>query len=79
MTDLVLGALGLIMAFVAMRELRLSFRHSTFRVRGGRLLRRRNHPVIFWINVVGISIFGVAGCVSACKFDPLSGGIGVQN
>jgi hypothetical protein len=63
MTILLIGVLGLVMVFVGTRELMLTFRHTTFRVRGGRLLRRRSHPVIFWVNVAGISIFGAVGVV----------------
>ena len=61
MINLLIGVLGLIMVFAGTREVVLTFRRSTFRVRGGRLLRRRSHSVIFWINVAGISVFSAVG------------------
>jgi len=39
-----------------------------------RLCRRAHVPA-----AVGLLLSGVIVCVSACKFDPLSRGIGVQN
>ena len=61
MTDILAGAFGLVIMLVASRALVRTFRQGTFRARGHRLLRRRNHPVIFWANVAALGIVWAIG------------------
>ena len=37
----------------------LIFRDGSFRTRGNRLIVRNEHPIIFWMNFVGLVLFGV--------------------
>ena len=61
MTDILAGAFGLVIMLVASRVLVRTFRQGTFRARGHRLLRRRNHPVMFWANAAGLGIVWAIG------------------
>jgi len=61
MTTILIGATGLVIVLISIRALARTFRRRTFRVRGGRRLRRRNHPVMFWANVAGIGVVCVIG------------------
>jgi hypothetical protein len=66
MAHVLAGILGLIMTFAGIRELGLTLRQSTFRLRGGRRLRRKSHLVIFCANVAGIGIFSLLGLSMMC-------------
>jgi hypothetical protein len=61
MTTILIGAVGLVIVFISIRALGRTFRRGTFRVRGGRLFRRRNHPVMFWVNAAGIGVVCAIG------------------
>jgi hypothetical protein len=61
MTTILIGAVGLFTVLAALRALARTFRQGTFRSRGHRLLRRKNHPVIFWANAARISILAAIG------------------
>jgi len=37
------------------------FRDGSFRARGNRLILRDAHPIIFWMNFVGLCLFGALG------------------
>jgi hypothetical protein len=38
-----------------------SFQHGSFVARGHRSIYRKNHPVVFWANVVGLSVVCIIG------------------
>jgi hypothetical protein len=42
------------------------FRDGSFRARGNRLIARSAHPIIFWMNLVGLLLFGVVGAALIC-------------
>ena len=61
MTNILAGAVGLVIVLIATRALVRTFRQGSFRARGHRLLRRRNHPVMFWANAAGLGIVWAIG------------------
>ena len=61
MTTILIGVLGLVIVLIATRSLARTFRRGAFRVRGYRLIRRRNHPIMFWVNAGGIGILCAIG------------------
>jgi hypothetical protein len=56
MTTILIRAAGLIIVLIASRALARGFRQGTFRSRGHRLLRRKNHPVMFWVNAAVLGV-----------------------
>ena len=56
MITILIGAAGLIIVLIGLRALARGFRHGTFRSRGHRLLRRKNHPVMFWVNAAVLGV-----------------------
>jgi hypothetical protein len=52
---------GLSILLVSSRQAFLMFRGGSFRARGNRLIVRNAHPIIFWMNFVGLVLFGVVG------------------
>jgi hypothetical protein len=54
---------GLAILLVSSRQVFLMFR---VRARGNRLIVRNAHPIIFWMNFVGLVLFGVVGVALIC-------------
>ncbi|MBR0800846.1 hypothetical protein JQ615_36340 [Bradyrhizobium jicamae] len=52
---------GLAILSVCSRQMFLMFRDGSFRARGNRLIVRSAHPIMFWMNLVGLTLFGVIG------------------
>ena len=52
---------GLAALLVSSHQMFLMFREGSFRARGNRLIVRNAHPVIFWMNFVGLMLLGVVG------------------
>ena len=57
---------GLAILLVSFRQIFLMFRDCSFRARGNRLIVRNAHPVIFWMNLVGLVLFGAVGAALIC-------------
>ena len=57
---------GLSILLVSSRQVFLMFRGGSFRARGNRLIVRNAHPIIFWMNFVGLVLFGVVGVALIC-------------
>jgi hypothetical protein len=57
---------GLAILLISFRQMFQMFRDGSFRGRGHRLIRRNAHPVIFWMNFVGLVLFGVIGAALIC-------------
>ena len=57
---------GLAILLVSSRQVFLMFRDGSFRARGNRLIVRNAHPIIFWMNFVGLVLFGVVGVALIC-------------
>ena len=55
---------GLAILLVSSRQVFLMFRDGSFRARGNRLIVA--HPTIFWMNFVGLVLFGVVGIALIC-------------
>ena len=56
---LLLGGLAILLA--SSRQIFLMFRASSFRARGNRLIERSAHPIMFFMNLVGIVLFAAIG------------------
>ena len=54
-----LAALAIIL--IAFCQTYLAFRSGSFRARGKRLIARNAHPIMFWMNVAGVLLFGFIG------------------
>ena len=61
---LLLGGLAILL--VGSRQAFLMFRDGSFRARGNRLILRSAHPIIFWMNFVGLVLFGIVGVALIC-------------
>jgi hypothetical protein len=57
---------GLAILLVSFRQMFLMFRDGSFRARGNRLIVRNGHLVIFWMNLVGLVLFGLIGAALIC-------------
>ena len=57
---------GLAIVLVGSRQVFLMFRDGSFRARGNRVIIRNAHPIIFWMNFVGLVLFGVVGAALIC-------------
>ena len=57
---------GLAILLVSSRQVFLMFRDGSFRARGNRLIVRNAHPIIFWMNFIGLVLFGVVGVALIC-------------
>ena len=57
---------GLSILLVSSRQVFLMFRDGSFRARGNRLIVRNAHPIIFWMNFVGLVLFGIVGVALIC-------------
>ena len=57
---------GLAILVVCSRQMFLMFRNGSFRARGDRLIVRDAHPIVFWMNLVGLLLFGVIGAALIC-------------
>jgi hypothetical protein len=57
---------GLVILSVSSRQMFLMFRDGSFRARGNRLIVRSAHPIIFWMNLVGLVLVGVVGAALIC-------------
>lgn len=66
MTKFLLSLVGLAIILVSLRQMFLVFRDGSFRARGNRLIVRSAHPIIFWMNLVGLVLFGVVGAALMC-------------
>jgi hypothetical protein len=56
-----LAAIGIMMVLMASREMILTLRNDSFRALGNRLIRRKAHPVIFWMELGALVIVGLLG------------------
>ena len=61
MVNVLLFLGGLAILLVSSRQVFLMFREGSFRARGNRLIVRNAHPIIFWMNFVGLVLFGIVG------------------
>jgi hypothetical protein len=61
MVKVVLFFAGLAILLVSFRQIFLMFRDGSFRARGNRLIVRNAHPIIFWMNLVGLVLLGAVG------------------
>ena len=66
MVNVLLFVGGLAIVLVGSRQVFPMFRNGSFRARGNRLIVRNAHPIIFWMNFVGLVLFGVVGVVLIC-------------
>jgi hypothetical protein len=57
---------GLAIVLVSIRQMFLTLRGGSFRARGNRLIVRNAHPIIFWMNLVGLVLFGLVGAALIC-------------
>jgi hypothetical protein len=57
---------GLAILLVSYRQMFRMFRDGTFRARGKLKIRRKVHPLIFWMNFVGLVLFGGIGVALIC-------------
>ena len=57
---------GVAILFVSFRQIFLLFRDGSFRARGNRLIVRNAHPITFWMNFVGLVLFGIVGAALIC-------------
>ena len=57
---------GLAILLVSFRQMFLMFRDGSFRARGNRLIVRNGYLVIFWMNLVGLVLFGLIGAALIC-------------
>jgi len=58
---------GLAIVLVGSRQVFLMFRDGSFRARGNRVIIRNAHPIIFWMNFVGLMLLGVVGAALICS------------
>ena len=58
---------GLAILLVSSRQSLRMFRDGSFRARGNRLIVRNAHPMIFWMNFVGLVLFGAIGVALICS------------
>jgi hypothetical protein len=61
MVNVLLFLGGFTILLVSFRQMFLMFRDGSFPARGNRLIVRSAHPIIFWMNLVGLVLFGVVG------------------
>jgi nitric oxide reductase large subunit len=54
---------GLAILSLCLHQMVVVFRDGSFRARGNRLIKRSTHPIIFWMNLIGLVLFGVGGVV----------------
>jgi hypothetical protein len=57
---------GLAIVLVGSRQVFLMFRDGSFRARGNRVIIRNAHPIIFWMNFIGLVLFGIVGVALIC-------------
>jgi hypothetical protein len=57
---------GLAVILVCSHQIFLLFRDDSFRARGNRLIVRGAHPLMFWMNLVGLLLFGAIGAALIC-------------
>jgi len=57
---------GLAILSVSTRQVFAVFRDGSFRARGNRLIVRSAHPIMFWMNLVGLLLFGAVGLALVC-------------
>jgi len=56
-----LAVIGVTALIMGSRQLFLTLRHGSFLARGNRLILRKAHPIIFWINFGALSFDSVIG------------------
>ena len=61
MTGLFVWLIGLATVCIAAWVTFVTFRDAKYRARGYRLIQREKHPVMFFVNAVGIVLFGAVG------------------
>ena len=66
MVNVLLFLIGLAIVLVSSHQVFLMFRDGSFRARGNRLIVHKAHPVIFWMNFVGLALFGIVGVALIC-------------
>jgi hypothetical protein len=64
MVNVLLFLGGLAIVLVVSRQVFLMFRDGSFRARGNRLIVR--NAIIFWMNFVGLVLFGIVGVALIC-------------
>lgn len=64
MIKLVSVLLGVMMILISIRQITLMFHDGySFRARGNRLIRRKAHPVMFFVNFAALSLLIIiVGC-----------------
>jgi hypothetical protein len=66
MVNVLLFLGGLAILLISSRQMFLMFRDGSFRARGNRLIVRNAHPIIFWMNFVGLALLGVVDAALIC-------------
>jgi hypothetical protein len=56
-----LAVIGVTTLIVGSRQLFVTLRDGSFRARGNRLIRRKSHPIMFWMNFGALSFVSVIG------------------
>jgi hypothetical protein len=57
----ILAVIGVTTLIMGSRQLFVTLRDGSFRARGNRLIRRKGHPIIFWINFGALSFVSLIG------------------
>ena len=60
--NVLLALMGAALIIMSSRQMFLSLRSGSSRLRGGRIIKRKNHPVIFWISIGGLIVVCILGC-----------------
>jgi hypothetical protein len=55
---------GFVILFASSRQIFQMFRAGSFRARGNRLIVRSAHPIMFFMNLVGIVLFAATGAAA---------------
>jgi len=66
MVNVLVFLAGLAILLVSSRQVFQMFRDGSFRARGNRLIVRNAHPVIFWMNFVGLVLSGIVDVALIC-------------
>jgi len=59
--NILLVVIGLTMLFMSARQMFLTLRDGFLRARGNRLIKRKSHPIMFWVNFGGLVVVGILG------------------
>jgi hypothetical protein len=61
MSALVLAAIGAGLALMSAAQMVQTLRTGRLRARGGRIVKRASHPVMFWLNFAGLAMACLLG------------------